>query len=269
MLEILFIGKLTSHSHSSIGGIEILFPLFHLLKDNDWTVEYSMCARILSLINEMMKNNSSNQNDMIEKNSFCTLGFILSELSNKHMNMETLKALQGFIECSPLDRDTFLKHIYSHIFLNFSIWFTCKFEIQKEMLNFLKKQIQLDLNYFKEICNVQYLLDTLNDFYNYDIELDSNLTSQEIYTIRCYFFDILQFMVKDGIKPMEMISILKFILDTSDEHSLMEMLKLLMSFMDLNIPDLVNHLKDESFFIPFSTLLQHEKKVEGYHSNSP
>ncbi|KAL0481845.1 hypothetical protein AKO1_011322, partial [Acrasis kona] len=48
-----------------IGGVQVIIPLLNLLKQ-DWTVDYSMCARIVSLITEMLRHSRINQDTMLQ-----------------------------------------------------------------------------------------------------------------------------------------------------------------------------------------------------------
>lgn len=144
---------------NSIGGICAIFPLLDMMRQ-PWTVEYSMTARILSLLGEMLRHSVPNQESMLQSNGFCTLGYLLTEIPSDHLDSNALKALESMTEIAIHDESEILLEIYKHIFLNFHIWERTEFEVQRDMLIFLREKISSKTSYFERFLNVQNLVES-------------------------------------------------------------------------------------------------------------
>ena len=250
-----------------IGGVEVLFPLFSLLKA-DWTVDYSMCARIVSLITEMLRHNKKNQEDMLQKNSLCTLGHILAQVPPQHINHDTLKALQGLVECASSPNDPILRDIFMEVFLNFELWITVDFDIHSNMLHFLHDEVSRNPEYFHEIIGVQFLLDAMRYFFWYKPDKEPErvfMTSlrpkeEEVFALRLQLTEIIKAMIRSGINKNEVDSIISYIVDCTDEKQVIEILKWVLVLIDEEIPNLVDNLSEEKIMLPLLNLLSSSKQ---------
>lgn len=250
-----------------IGGVEVLFPLFRLLK-KDWTVDYSMCARTISLITEMLRNNKKNQEDMIQKNSLCTLGHILGQIPPEHINHDTLKALQGLVECSSDPKDPIIREIFKEIFLNFELWITVDFDIHSNMLHFLHDEVSKNPEYFHETVGIQYLLDVMRYFFWYKPEKEPERIYQptvrpkeeEVYALRLQLTEIIKAMIRSGINKSEAESIMSYIVDSTDEKQVVEILKWVLVLIDEEVPNIIEALSEEKIMLPLLNMLTNNKK---------
>ncbi|KAL9647552.1 hypothetical protein ABK040_006908 [Willaertia magna] len=250
-----------------IGGIEVLFPLFGLLK-KDWTVDYSMCARIVSLITEMLRHNKKVQEDMLQKNSLCTMGYILSQVPPEHINHDTLKALQGLVECASAPNDPILRDIFLDIFLNFELWINVDFDVHSNMLHFLHDEVSRNPEYFHEIVGVQYVLDCMRFFFWYKPDKEperfykgsNRPKEEEVYALRLQLSEIMKAIIRSGINKTEVEAITAYITDCNDEKQVIEMLKWILVLIDEEIPNLIDLLSDEKIMPPLLNLLTNSKK---------
>lgn len=263
-----FIARNVRDTLNCIGGVEVIFPLLKLLKD-DWTINYNMCASIISLLTEMLRYSRTNQEVMIQNGGFCTLGFILSELDPRHINMNTLKSLQGMVECALTPRDPILKDIYHDIFTNFELWIKVDFAVHESMLIFLKEEVSRNPDYFHEIFGIQYFLDNLRYYFWYKLEKDSiaaynpsvRPTDVQLHALRLHIIDIMKLMLAGGVKKEELQALVLFCIDCQDPQQVVEILKWLLVLLDEEISGLINEVSEEKFYLPFFSLLKHEQKT--------
>lgn len=263
-----FIARNVRDTLNCIGGVEVIFPLLKLLKD-DWTIKYNMCASIISLLSEMLRYSRTNQEVMIQNSGFCTLGFILSELDPRHINLNTLKSLQGMLECAFFPKDPILKDIYHDIFTNFELWIKVDFSVHENMLIFLKEEVSRNPDYFHEIFGIQYFLDNLRYYFWYKPEKDSVATYNasnrpsdvQLHTLRLHLTEIMKLMLVGGVKKEELQAIALFCIDCQDAQQVVEILKWMLVLLDEEVSGLINEVSDEKFYVPFFSMLKHEQKT--------
>ena len=248
-----------------IGGIRVLLPLLRMR--DDWTVEYAMCARILSLISEMLKQSRTNQEVIVQSDGFFSLAIILEEwTSNKHLNSTTLKALQGMLECSFSPTSEFIKQVYLNIFFNFQLWQAAIWDIQKEVILFLRDIVIKNPTYFNEVIGLQHVMDILRFRYWYQETPGSTyerhvlLDDVQIKILRHDLYDIVNAMIGNSMKEKDLNVLLKFLLDCKDDRQILELLTNLLVFLDAEFKDLLKLLSIESFYYPLLTLLHCENK---------
>jgi WD40 repeat protein len=262
-----FVAHNVRDTMNCIGGVQVIFPILKLLKEQ-WTIDYSMSARIISLLTEMLRYNRANQASMIQENGFCTLGYILSQLDPKHINTSALKALQGMLEVAPNARDAIVRDIFIDIFTNFELWIKVDFDTHEKMLLFLRDEVARNSDYFHEVLGVQYLLDILRYFFWYKPEKDAIATfnppskpsDMQLHTLRLHITEIIKLILANGVTRDEIQSILVYCLDCQDAQQITEMLRWLLVLIDEEIPGLIDFVSEDKFYVPFFTLLKHEQR---------
>ncbi|TKS80785.1 Lipopolysaccharide-responsive and beige-like anchor protein [Collichthys lucidus] len=111
----------------SIGGIQVLFPLFaqlDYLQLNDSQVESTVCATLLAFLVELLKSSVAMQEQMLGGKGFLVIGYLLEKSSRVHITRAVLeqflsfaKYLDGLTHGAPL-----LKQLCDHILFNAAIW---------------------------------------------------------------------------------------------------------------------------------------------------
>ncbi|KAI4888137.1 hypothetical protein NFI96_024438 [Prochilodus magdalenae] len=111
----------------SIGGIQVLFPLFSQLdyrQPNDSPVETTVCATLLAFLVELLKSSVAMQEQMLGGKGFLVIGYLLEKSSRVHITRAVLeqflsfaKYLDGLTHGAPL-----LKQLCDHVLFNAAIW---------------------------------------------------------------------------------------------------------------------------------------------------
>ncbi|XP_039531354.1 neurobeachin-like [Pimephales promelas] len=111
----------------SIGGIQVLFPLFSQLdyrQPNDSPVETTVCATLLAFLVELLKSSVAMQEQMLGGKGFLVIGYLLEKSSRMHISRAVLeqflsfaKYLDGLTHGAPL-----LKQLCDHVLFNAAIW---------------------------------------------------------------------------------------------------------------------------------------------------
>lgn len=261
------ISRKVRETFNCIGGVEAIFPLFKQLTQ-EWTFEYSMCARIISLLNEMLRHNKVNQDLILQNHGFKTLGYLLAELPPQNINHDMLKALQGLTEIAARN-EFLLKDIYTHVFLNFFLWIRTDIEVQKQMTLFLNDQVAKNAKFFHGFIGMQKILDILRYFYWYTTEAsqpDASYQDKErpsetnITIIRYNLMEMMKLMIGYGITDAECVALTRHLLDNPDEKQVIELLRWTLTLIDQEIYSLLDYICDEKFNIPFVTLLHRNTK---------
>uniref|UniRef100_A0A0N5B0I0 BEACH-type PH domain-containing protein n=1 Tax=Syphacia muris TaxID=451379 RepID=A0A0N5B0I0_9BILA len=121
----------TTHSiHSSlhsVGGIQILLPLFAQLDlplMESETVDYNLCATLLSAISLLLGTSPSAQQQLLHSKGFLIISYMLSKSSFKHLTDQVLDILIGiskFLLASSSGLPL-LKQLFDHILFNPPLW---------------------------------------------------------------------------------------------------------------------------------------------------
>ncbi|XP_013924026.1 PREDICTED: lipopolysaccharide-responsive and beige-like anchor protein [Thamnophis sirtalis] len=111
----------------SIGGVQVLFPLFAQLDYRQYSSDQpdtTLCSILLAFIMELLKNSVAMQEQMLSCKGFLVIGYSLEKSSKAHINRTVLdlclafaKYLSNLHNGGPL-----LKQLCDHILLNPVIW---------------------------------------------------------------------------------------------------------------------------------------------------
>uniref|UniRef100_A0A674MUF3 Neurobeachin n=1 Tax=Takifugu rubripes TaxID=31033 RepID=A0A674MUF3_TAKRU len=139
---------LTHSIHSaihSIGGIQVLFPLFAQLDDhqlNNSQTEDTVCASLLAFLVELLKSSVVMQEQMLGGKGFLVIGYLLQKSSRAHITRAVLeqllsfaKFLDGLTHGAPL-----LKQLCDHILFNAAIWIHTPTKIQLSLYTYLSAE---------------------------------------------------------------------------------------------------------------------------------
>ncbi|KTF77713.1 hypothetical protein cypCar_00032241, partial [Cyprinus carpio] len=111
----------------SIGGIQVLFPLFAQLdfhQHSESQVETTVCSTLLAFLFELLKSSVAMQEQMLGGKGFLVIGYLLEKASRMHITRAVVeqflafaKYLNGLTHGVPL-----LKQLCDHILFNAAIW---------------------------------------------------------------------------------------------------------------------------------------------------
>ncbi|KAI3353657.1 hypothetical protein L3Q82_004902 [Scortum barcoo] len=236
----------------SIGGIQVLFPLFAQLdyhQLNDSQVEATVCATLLAFLVELLKSSVAMQEQMLGGKGFLVIGYLLEKSSRVHITRAVLeqflsfaKYLDGLTHGAPL-----LKQLCDHILFNAAIWIYTPAKVQLSLYTYLSAEFigtATIYNTIRRVGTVLQLMHTLKYYYWAINPADSSgitpkgldgprPTQKEIISLRAFMLLFLkQLILKDrGVKEDELQSILNYLLTMHEDENLHDVLQLVVALM--------------------------------------
>nr|XP_057936358.1 neurobeachin-like isoform X2 [Doryrhamphus excisus] len=236
----------------SIGGIQVLFPLFAQLdyhQLNDSQVESTVCATLLAFLVELLKSSVAMQEQMLGGKGFLVIGYLLEKSSRVHITRSVLEQFLAFAKY--LDGLTFgaplLKQLCDHILFNAGIWIHTPAKIQLSLYTYLSSEFIGTATIYNTIRRggtVLQLMHTLKYYYWAVNPADGSgitpkgldgprPTQKEIISLRGFMLLFLkQLILKDrGVKEDELQSILNYLLTMHEDENLHDVLQLVVALM--------------------------------------
>ncbi|XP_054442524.1 neurobeachin isoform X3 [Pteronotus mesoamericanus] len=236
----------------SIGGIQVLFPLFAQLDNrqlNDSQVETTVCATLLAFLVELLKSSVAMQEQMLGGKGFLVIGYLLEKSSRVHMTRAVLeqflsfaKYLDGLAHGAPL-----LKQLCDHILFNPAIWIHTPAKVQLSLYTYLSAEFIGTATIYttiRRVGTVLQLMHTLKYYYWVINPADSSgiapqgldgprPSQKEIISLRAFMLLFLkQLILKDrGVKEDELQSILNYLLTMHEDENIHDVLQLLVALM--------------------------------------
>ncbi|XP_071408830.1 neurobeachin isoform X1 [Pithys albifrons albifrons] len=236
----------------SIGGIQVLFPLFAQLDNrqlHDSQVETTVCATLLAFLVELLKSSVAMQEQMLGGKGFLVIGYLLEKSSRVHITRAVLeqflsfaKYLDGLSHGAPL-----LKQLCDHILFNPAIWIHTPAKVQLSLYTYLSAEFigtATIYNTIRRVGTVLQLMHTLKYYYWVVNPADSSgitpkgldgprPSQKEIVSLRAFMLLFLkQLILKDrGVKEDELQSILNYLLTMHEDENIHDVLQLLVALM--------------------------------------
>ncbi|XP_015197378.1 neurobeachin isoform X18 [Lepisosteus oculatus] len=236
----------------SIGGIQVLFPLFAQLdyrQQNDSQVETTVCATLLAFLVELLKSSVAMQEQMLGGKGFLVIGYLLEKSSRVHITRAVLeqflsfaKYLDGLTHGAPL-----LKQLCDHILFNAAIWIHTPAKVQLSLYTYLSAEFIGTATIYstiRRVGTVLQLMHTLKYYYWAINPVDSSgitpkglggprPSQKEIISLRAFMLLFLkQLILKDrGVKEDELQSILNYLLTMHEDENIHDVLQLLVALM--------------------------------------
>ncbi|XP_029027951.1 neurobeachin-like isoform X3 [Betta splendens] len=236
----------------SIGGIQVLFPLFAQLDYHQLTesqVETSVCATLLAFLVELLKSSVAMQEQMLGGKGFLVIGYLLEKSSRAHITRAVLeqflsfaKYLDGLTLGAPL-----LKQLCDHILFNSAIWIHTPAKVQLSLYTYLSAEFigtATIYNTIRRVGTVLQLMHSLKYYYWAVNPADGSgivpkgldgprPTQKEIISLRAFMLLFLkQLILKDrGVKEDELQSILNYLLTMHEDENLHDVLQLVVALM--------------------------------------
>ncbi|KAK5868888.1 hypothetical protein PBY51_009863 [Eleginops maclovinus] len=157
----------------SIGGIQVLFPLFAQLdyhQLNDSQVEPTVCATLLAFLVELLKSSVAMQEQMLGGKGFLVIGYLLEKSSRVHITRAVLEQFLSFAKY--LDSLThgapLLKQLCDHILFNAAIWIYTPAKVQLSLYTYLSAEFigtATIYNTIRRVGTVLQLMHTLKYYH--------------------------------------------------------------------------------------------------------
>ncbi|XP_075399825.1 lipopolysaccharide-responsive and beige-like anchor protein [Tenrec ecaudatus] len=236
----------------SIGGVQVLFPLFAQLDFRQYLseeVDLTICSTLLAFIMELLKNSIAMQEQMLACKGFLVIGYNLEKSSKSHVSRAVLElclAFSKYLSNLPSGMPL-LKQLCDHILLNPAIWIHTPAKVQLTLYTYLSTEFIGTANIYNAIRRVGTVLlitHTLKYYYWAVNPQDrSGITpkgldgprpnEKEILSLRAFLLMFIkQLVTKDsGVKEDELQAILNYLLTMHEDDNLMDVLQLLVALM--------------------------------------
>ncbi|XP_077135423.1 lipopolysaccharide-responsive and beige-like anchor protein [Ranitomeya variabilis] len=236
----------------SIGGVQVLFPLFAQLDYKQYgsdNIDTSVCSTLLAFILELLKNSLAMQEQMLSSKGFLVIGYSLEKSSKMHVTKAVLDLSLAFSKyLSTLHNGIpLLKQLCDHILLNPAIWIHTPAKVQLALYTYMSTDFISTVNIYnavRRIGTVLLVMHTLKYFYWIVNPQDRSgivpkgsdgprPSQKEVLTLRAFLLIFIkQLVMKDyGVKEDELQAILNYLLTIHEDDNLMDVLQLLVALM--------------------------------------
>ena len=248
---------------NSIGGVQLLFPLFTQLdlavegsnqdtKDTDTEGrDYTVCSKLVAFLCELIESSSTVQQQMMQNRGFLVVSHLLQRLSRNHLTLDVLNAflnLTKFLVTSPSpNADILLKQLLDHVLFNPSLWIYATTEVQTRLYSYLATDFVHDTHIYTTVRRVSTVLQTVHTlkYYYWVVNprsasgitpkgLDGIRPSQkDVLTIRALILLFLKqlTMMGEGSKEDELQSILNYLTTMNEDENIQDVLQLLTALL--------------------------------------
>ncbi|XP_059351407.1 neurobeachin-like isoform X3 [Daphnia carinata] len=252
---------------NSIGGVQLLFPLFTQLdlavessvagdvKENGMESQderdYTVCSKLVAFLCELIESSPTVQQQMMQNRGFLVVSHLLQRLSRNHLTLDVLNAflnLTKFLVTSPSpNADILLKQLLDHVLFNPSLWIYATTEVQTRLYSYLATDFVHDTHIYTTVRRVSTVLQTVHTlkYYYWVVNprsasgitpkgLDGIRPSQkDVLTIRALILLFLKqlTMMGDGSKEDELQSILNYLTTMNEDENIQDVLQLLTALL--------------------------------------
>ncbi|XP_055840736.1 neurobeachin isoform X9 [Episyrphus balteatus] len=251
---------------NSIGGIQVLFPLFSQLDMahegcSDVKRDPTLCSKLLGFICELVETSQTVQQHMIQNRGFLVISFMLQRSSREHLTLEVLGSFLNLtkylVTCLSANSDLLLKQLFcfsfltwqllDHVLFNPSLWIYTPANVQARLYSYLATEFLSDTQIYSNVRRVSTVLQTVHTlkYYYWVVNpraksgiipkgLDGPRPAQkDILAIRAYILLFLKqlIMIGNGVKEDELQSILNYLTTMHEDENLHDVLQMLISLM--------------------------------------
>ncbi|XP_036143562.1 neurobeachin isoform X3 [Monomorium pharaonis] len=253
---------------NSIGGIQVLFPLFSQLDmpydciaPNDIKRDPTLCSKLLGFICDLVESSQTVQQHMVQNRGFLVISFMLQKSSRDHLTTEVLASFleltKHLVTCLSANSDLLLKQLFyfsfltwqllDHVLFNPALWIYTPAPVQTRLYSYLATEFLSDTQIYSNVRRVSTVLQTVHTLkYYYWVAnprgksgitpkgLDGPRPQQkDILTIRSYILLFLKqlIMIGNGVKDDELQSILNYLTTMHEDENLHDVLQMLISLM--------------------------------------
>lgn len=243
---------------NSIGGIQVLFPLFSQLdlpyeanNPQDFKRDPTLCSKLLGFICELVETSPTVQQHMIQNRGFLVISFMLQRSSREHLTVEVLGSFLSLtkylVTCLSANSELLLKQLLDHILFNPALWIYTPAPVQTKLYSYLATEFLSDTQIYSNVRRVSTVLQTMHTLkYYYWVSNPRNKSGitpkgldgprpaqKDILAIRAYILLFLKqlIMVGNGVKDDELQSILNYLTTMHEDENLHDVLQMLISLM--------------------------------------
>ncbi|XP_059484361.1 neurobeachin isoform X4 [Neocloeon triangulifer] len=244
---------------NSIGGIQVLFPLFSQLdlpydggpNAAECKKDPNLCAKLLGFICHLVETSQTVQQHMIQNRGFLVISFMLQKASREHLTNEVLSSFlaltKHLVTCLSGHSELLLKQLLDHVLFNPALWIYTPVPVQTRLYSYLATEFLADTQIYSNVRRVSTVLQTMHTLKYYywvvNPRAKSGITpkgldgprpqQKDILAIRAYILLFLKqlIMIGNGVKDDELQSILNYLTTMHEDENLHDVLQMLISLM--------------------------------------
>nr|CAH7719437.1 unnamed protein product [Callosobruchus chinensis] len=253
---------------NSVGGIQVLFPLFSQLDlpyeangTSDLKRDPTLCSKLLGFICELVETSQTVQQHMIQNRGFLVISFMLQRASREHLTIEVLGSFLSLtkylVTCLSANSELLLKQLFcfsfltwqllDHILFNPALWIYTPASVQTRLYSYLATEFLSDTQIYSNVRRVSTVLQTMHTLKYYYWVVNPRAKSgispkglegprpaqKDIVPIRSYILLFLKqlIMIGNGVKDDELQSILNYLTTVHEDDNLHDVLQMLISLM--------------------------------------
>ncbi|CAG7818766.1 unnamed protein product [Allacma fusca] len=250
---------------NSIGGIQVLFPLFAQLDLShdvapDSKKDSSLCSKLLEFICELVESSPTVQQHMIQNRGFLVISYLLQKASREHLTIQVLSSFlqltKYLVTCCPnSNSELLLKQLLDHILFNPALWIYTPVSVQMKLYSYLATEFLADTQIYSNVRRISTVLQTMHTLKYYywvaNPREKSGITPKgldgprpadgDIIAIRAYILLFLKqlILIGNGVKEDELQSILNYLTTVYEDENLHDVLQMLISLMSEHPSSLV------------------------------
>ncbi|KAK7926193.1 hypothetical protein WMY93_008503 [Mugilogobius chulae] len=230
-------------SGPSSGSSDFITPDVSTPADGDWVIlpsnrasearlEKNLVATFLLVLKHFLQRHPINQETLLHTHGVSTLGALLQKLPVGHVDVSVLVAMQLLIEQVTFEKNqALLQQLHSHLLFNFNIWNKGDFPLRIGHIQYMSTVIKDNRKQFRKKYGVQFFLDAARLYYGRNSNKESDLSEDDVRTIRASLYGLIKYYIGKGISQDEMHSMLGYVAAIGDEEQLCGLLELLLSLL--------------------------------------
>ncbi|XP_043473814.1 neurobeachin isoform X6 [Leptopilina heterotoma] len=253
---------------NSIGGIQVLFPLFSQLdmpydcvSPNDIQRDPALCSKLLGFICDMMESSQTVQQQMVLNRGFAVISYMLQRASREHLTIDVLTSFleltKHLVTCLSANSDLLLKQmvyfsfltwqLLDHVLFNPALWIYTPAPVQIRLYSYLATEFLSDTQIYSNVRRVSTVMQTVHSlkYYYWVVNprsksgitpkgLDGTRPPQkDILTIRSYILLFLKqlIMIGHGVKEDEIQTVLNYLTTMHEDENLHDVLQMLITMV--------------------------------------
>ncbi|KAK6744681.1 hypothetical protein RB195_011415 [Necator americanus] len=249
---------ITTHSiHNSlqsVGGIQILLPLFSQLDlpcEDGTAMDGDMCSTLLSLIALLLSSSQTIQQQLYHSKGFLIIGHALQKASSRHITMKVAEQVidmaKFLLRCS--SGGPLIKQLFENIMFNPKLWINSDPTVQVHLYNYLATDFLGNTNFhhiIRQVATFGEMCHALKFYYwvtlpktpsAYQVEdRPQSFPNEDVISIRGSILVFLNRLIllnggtgpgQDAIREQEIHQLMNFVATVHEDDNLYDVLALL------------------------------------------
>ncbi|CAG0882858.1 unnamed protein product [Darwinula stevensoni] len=250
---------------TSVGGIQVLFPLFSQLdmpseihpslmtpgSTCDMRHDPQLCGTLLGFLCDLVEWSPEVQGQMVCSKGFLVISWLLQKSNQDHMSMEVLSSFlrltKFLVTCPHSTAEPLLRQLLDHVLFNPALWIYSPIPVQLRLYSYLATEFLSDTQIYNNVRRISTVLQTMHTLKYYYWVINPRDKSgvnpkgiegrrpskKDVVSIRAYILLFVKqlILMGDGVKEDEFQAMLNYLSTMHEDENLHDMLQLLIALM--------------------------------------